>query len=326
MKMRRRTKLLVFVFALILVLIALYSGLHYLESTVLYHEQEATPVQPSKTITRNGKDYFPRQDITVMLIMGIDEPGPVRDSMSYNNSGEADVVMLVIFDEVKESYSVMMLNRDTMMEIPITGLNGKPAGTKFAQLALSHTYGSGLEDSCENTKNAVSAFLNDIYIDYYLAVNMDAIPIMNDAVGGVWVTVTDNFADVDSSIQTGEMVLRGQQAMNFIQMRKGVGDQLNISRMQRQREYMNGFVDALNQKMEESDSFVVDAYEEIAPYVVSDCSVTTLSNLINRFSAYTLTEITTPEGDNHKGNEFMEFYVDEAKLDELIIRLFYAEK
>lgn len=326
MKLRQSVKICIVAVALVLVFVALYSGLQVLESTVFYREDVAVETTSSKTITRDGVDYFPRQDITVLLIMGIDQEGPVQDSMSYNNEGEADVVMLAIFDEVQENYTILALNRDTMLDIPILGLGGKQAGTKFGQLALSHTYGSGLKDSCENTKSAVSNFLGGIYIDYYVAMNMDAVPILNDAVGGVRVNVADDFDDVDPSIQPGEMILKGQQALNFVQIRKGVGNQMNVSRMERQRGYMNGFVEALDQKLHESNTFVLELYEEVSPYIVSDCSVNTLSALVNRFSDFTMLDIVSPEGENILGKEFMEFYADEEALDNLVLQIFYAKK
>ena len=325
--MNRQKKLAVgLVSLLILVFVVLVSGLQILESTVLAPEQPAETPAASKTITRKGVDYFPRQDITVLLILGIDEFGPVKASNSYNNEGEADVVLLAIFDETAETYNILALNRDTMMDVPVLGLGGKLAGTYYEQLALSHTYGSGLEDSCENTRKAVSDFLNGIHIDYYLSMNMDAIGILNDAVGGVKVNVTDDFSLVDPTIQMGEMVLQGEQALHFVRLRKDVGVQLNIARMERQRMYMEGFVNALNDQVNQNASFVLETYEQVSPYIVSDCSANTLSTLVNRFSEYTLQEIITPEGENKNGKMFMEFYVDEKKLDDLVIDLFYREK
>jgi hypothetical protein len=120
-----------------------------------------------------------------MLIMGIDETGPVKPSNSYNNKGEADMVSVVIFDEKNQRIDVIALNRDTMVTMPALGLGGKQAGTAFGQLALSHTYGTGMEDSCENTRKTVSDLLYGVSIDYYIALNMDAISILNDQVGGV---------------------------------------------------------------------------------------------------------------------------------------------
>lgn len=326
MKIRRRIKVLIVVVALVLVGIALYSGLQMLESTVLRKGETVEETQPSKTVTSDGIDYFPRQDITTLLIMGIDETGPVRDSMSYNNEGESDVVLLAIFDDTEKTYNVVALNRDTMVELPILGLGGKRAGTKVAQLALAHTYGSGLHDSCENVKETITALLGGDFIDYYLSMNMDAIPILNDAVGGVSVTVTDDFGEVDTGIHVGEMTLQGQQALNFVQIRKDVGTQMNVSRMERQKEYMYGFVEALDSKLENSSSFVFETYESVSPYIVSDCSVNTLSLLVSRFSEYEMDDVITPEGENIMGDGFMEFYLDKEQFEELILGLFYSPK
>ena len=311
---------------LLLVLVMVFSGLQILESTVFNKPQDQEDTPASKTLVRDGVEYFPRQDITVMMVLGIDQFGPVKDSGSYNNSGVADVVSLMIFDEKNQNCRILQLNRDTMVDMPVLGIDGKNAGTAFGQLALSHTYGSGLADSCENTKKTVSDFLYGIRIDYYLSMNMDAIAILNDAVGGVKVNVTDDFSDVDPSITMGEMVLKGNQAITFVRTRKDVADQKNLSRMQRQREFVNGFMEALQTKMDENATFAVSAYNDVSEYMVSDCSANVISNIMERYGEYPLVEIVSPEGENKKGEQYMEFYVDEQKLDQLILRLFYAPK
>ncbi len=310
---------------LVLVLVMIFSGLRILESTVFNREQ-SEEVFVSKTITRDGVEYFPRQDITVMLVMGIDEKGPAVDSGSYNNGGAADAVFLVIFDEKNEECRVLNINRDTMLEMPVLGIGGKQAGTFYGQLALSHTYGSGLEDSCENTRATVSNFLYGINIDYYVSMNIDAISILNDAIGGVTVNVTEDFSQVDPSIGMGEVTLNGEQAISYVQTRKGVGDQLNVSRMERQKEYINSFLDTFFVKQEQESEFVLSVYEEVSPYIVTDCSATNMSKILEKYAHYEIVEIVSPKGENHLGNEYYEFYVDEAALDELILRLFYAPK
>ena len=327
--MKRRNKvsnILFLCIVLILVLVMIYSGLQLLGPTIFNNEEAPEETFVSKTITRNGVDYFPRQDITVVMVLGIDQLSVVEDSGSYNNSGASDVVMLMIFDEADQTSSILVLNRDTMVEMPVLGIGGKPAGTLYGQLALSHTYGSGLEDSCENTRTTVSNLLNGINIDYYVSLNMGAIPIINDAVGGVPVTVTDDFSAVDPTITKGEVLLQGEQALNYIRTRQGLGDQLNLSRMERHEEYMNGFLDALRAKLEQDPNFIVELYEEVAPYMVTDCSVNTISGMMERYVDYSIKEIVSPEGENVLGEKYYEFYADAEKLDELAVRLFYAEK
>ena len=311
---------------LILVLVLLFSGLQILESTVFLKEQPVEPTRASKTITRNGIDYFPRQDITVIMALGIGSRGPLVSSGYYRNSGEADAIVLLILDDADKTYSVLCLNRDSMVNMPALGLGGKSAGTVFGQLALSYTYGEGLEDSCENAKKAISDLLNGISIDHYVAMSMDAIALINDGVGGVTVNVTEDFSQVDASIPMGKVTLNGSQALSYVQSRMNVGNQLNISRMGRHEEYMQGLMNALDAKVASGESFVVNLYEEVSPYMVTDCSVNTISGLLNRCSEYTLKEIVSPEGDNVQGEEYYEFYIDAEKLDALTLRLFYAPK
>jgi len=310
---------------LILVLVMLYSGLQILESTV-FHSQQQDDAHVSKTIIRNGVEYFPRQDITVLMVLGIDRYGVVQSSGSYNNPGDSDMVALLVFDDVREVCDVLYLNRDTMLEIPVLGIGGKQAGTIFGQLALSHTYGSGLEDSCENVKNTLEAFLPGLTIDYYVSMHMDAISILNDSVGGVTVTVTDDFSDVDPSILMGSFTLKGEQAIQYVRTRKDVGDQKNVTRMERQQAYIRSFLDAFHKQVESSDSYLINTFEEVSPYIVTDCSTNTLIGLFDRYSDYAIGEFITPEGENIMGDQYYEFYADDEALDELILQLFYAEK
>ena len=156
--------------------------------------------------------------------------------------------------------------------------------------------------------------------------NMDAISIMTDAVGGVRIKVTDDFSYVDDSISTGEVLLDGDQAYSFVRSRQGIGDQLNITRMERHKEFVAGFMKAFGEKTGKSDTFVLTTYDKVAPYIVTDCSVNTLTALVSRFSEYELLEIVSPEGENVLSEEYYEFHLDQEALEELVMRLFYAPK
>ena len=327
-RQKKKYSLSVFIGVLLLVIIVIGCGIRFMDSAAFSDTGRDNTEEPAtrKTITVNGKDYFPRQDITVVLAMGIDTTGEMVSSGSYNNEGEADVVALIVFDEADKTFTVLNLNRDTMVEMPVLGIGGRKAGTAVQQLALAHTYGSGMEDSCENTRETVSALINNVYIDYYIAANMDAIAIGNDAVGGVTVNVTDDFSMVDENLPTGQVKLMGQQAVSFIRMRKNVGDQLNLSRMERHKEYIGGFMDSLKAKLESGDSFIYKLYEDISPYMVSDMSATVLSSLASRYEVFTLKEIVSPEGENIRGEKYMEFHIDDKAFSEIVLKLFYREK
>lgn len=309
----------------ILALVMIYSGLRILESTAFSPAVDETAPE-KKTIVRDGIEYFPRQDMTTFLVMGIDQEGIAQDSGSYNNPGTADVVFLVVFDESKREYHIITLNRDMMVEMPILGIGGKPAGTTIAQLGLAHTYGNGLEESCENVRTTVSSLLYGIDITHYMSIRMSAMATLNDAVGGVKVTVTDDFSQVDPSIETGEITLQGEQALNFLRARKDVGDQLNSSRMVRHEAYMKGFAQAMQEIAAIDPNFAENTFSKISDYLVADCASSTLYELVNRFSEYRLSEVISPSGVSRIEEGYMEFHVDEEALDALIVRLLYAPK
>ena len=326
MRRRRRQNLIVTGLVLLLVLILAFSVFRIVQKLSDIPGEDTMQTTVSKTIVHEGVEYFPRQDIDVFLLMGVDKYGPVEDSGSYNNDGETDMVMLLVFDQAAETFSVLNLNRDTMLEMPVLGVGGRPAGTSYGQIALAHTYGSGLEDSCENTVAAVSGLLNGIRIDHYIAMNMDAIAVLNDAVGGVSVNVTEDFSAAGTDIPMGETVLYGQQAIDYVRYRMDVGDQMNVSRMERQNQYVAAFLTALRRKMETDSDFVVKTYEDAAPYLVTDCSSTVLSSVLEHYGHYGLGETVTLEGENRKGEVYMEFYADPDALKQLTVDLFYAPK
>ena len=172
----------------------------------------------------------------------------------------------------------------------------------------------------------MSEFLYGIDIDYYVSMNMDAIGILNDAVGGVTVTVKDDFSNIDPTITMGRMTLTGDQAIHFVRTRKDIDDQTNLSRMDRQEQYMDGFVESFRTKQAESTEFIVSAYEDVSDYIVTNCSVNAFSGMMKRYANYQLQDVISPAGKNVLGETYYEFHADEEKLDELILKLFYAPK
>lgn len=311
---------------ILLIGVVIYSGFRFLEATVFLDDEKSPSKSPSKTIVVDGVKYFPKQDIETFLIIGVDEDGEMVRREILENEGMADAIMLAVFNRTDETIDIISLNRDSMTDISVRGLDGRKVDSMNAQLALSYAYGDGMESSCENTIEAVSKMLYGIEINHFMALNMDAIKVLNDAVDGVTVDVWDDFSAVDPSIYMGRVTLYGDQALTYIRARKDVGDQLNVNRMERQQEYMESFFYALKYAVEMDSEFAIKHYEDLTKYMVTDCSVTTMSSMLERYGAYELGEIVTPEGENVRGEKYMEFYVDEDSLEDLVLEHFFSEK
>lgn len=326
-------KLLAALFAAVIILAGIFTGMSKVEDYLVEKADASNVSSVSNTsyeeknyIYHNNKKYKPKDYLDTVLLLGIDSFGKVYESSSYNNSNKADFIALLIFDNNNQTCTVLQINRDTIAEIPVLGVTGEKAGTITGQLALAHTYGNGLELSCKNTVKAVSNFLYQVEIENYLSMNMDAVAALNDVVGGVEVEILDDFSEVDPSLVKGEKILlTGDQALTYVRGRGNVGDQTNISRMNRQRQYMGAFAEKIKAAYESDSELVLNAYNAIADYTVTDCSITVLSDTAERLSSYEIKEIVTPEGEIVESEEYIEFHADNEKLKELIISIFYEE-
>lgn len=310
--------------AMALTLVMVWGGMQAMESGAMRDRTEVVAL--TKTITRNGINYFPRQDITTVLLMGIDQEGPVQDSGISRNPREAEFVAVAILDHGDKTCGLLLLDRDMMVQMPVLGDGGKQDGTVFGQLALSHTYGSGLADSAENTRDTVSAFLYDLAIDYYAAMNMDAVGILHEAAGGVTVRVSDDFSRTEEALPMGEVTLTPSQALTFVRSRTDAGNQQNRSRMERQEAYLRGLTRGLSQRFKQSEAFAAEVYEKLAPYMVTDCSANGAISLLQRCAEYPLENVYIIPGEAVRAEDRCEFYADEEKLEALILELFYRPK
>lgn len=285
--------------------------------------EAVAPVDGREITYYNGTAYARREDLETVLLLGVDKfEGETPEG--YINNQQADFLLLLVMDKQHETCTPIQLNRDTMTQIQILGVTGEPAGTFTGQLALAHTYGSGEEDSCENTALAVSNLLYGMEIDHYVSLTMDGVALLNDLVGGVTVEVLDDFSGIDDSLVQGETVtLQGQQALTYVRSRGGLEDSSNLHRMERQRQYLSALQQQLKAAVQQEDGFTLDALLQLNEYMVSDCTVDQLSDLGNSLAVYQVGDILTTPGNAQEGEEFMEFTVDEDALQQLVMDVFY---
>ena len=271
--------------------------------------------------------YTLRDDLECILLMGIDTFSDrlVNEERDTEFNGQqADFLLLMIIDNQDKSFRVLHINRDTMAEIERLGLGGVHLGTYTAQLCLAHSYGSGGNDSCRNQVKAVSRFLYDVPVAHYYSVTMDAIPVLNDLVGGVTVYIEDDFSNTDPTIVQGSrQKLMGKQALTFIRARGSMKDSSNINRMKRQQVYMEAFYEKLTEAVKNDESFARRLGLKTADYCISDLSIDQLQSLADRVKDYRYKGLETIQGKAVPGAVFMEFYTDEQALQDQVIRLFF---
>ena len=303
----------------VLLLVGLLAGAYFaqkntVEVAVENAGQAEHGVELKREISYNGQTEKLRRQLRTVLFIGIDGEDEIPqygedDLIPFINYQQADFLVLMVVDDINRKIELIQINRDTMTYIPWLGVTGEVGGYVYEQIALSHNFGSGLKDSCINTCNAVSRFLFKAPVDHYVMLGMGAVPVLNDAIGGVTVAIEDDLSSIDPTFVPGNTVtLLGDKALSFVRARTSVGDGTNISRMRRQRTYMNSYIEQARAAFAANAEILFDTVECLGRYMLTDMSTEALAALTTSISTYEKEAIYTPLGTAIPGDEYMEFY------------------
>lgn len=325
----KRIRLFLAVCAIALVLVTGVICAHVAESRMKAKIENAgkqitkhTGEENTAQVFVNGQ-WYRKKNVETLLVIGIDNFDADANSVSYNNTNQADFLALFIRDAETGESEAIHLNRDTITDITMLGVTGEAAGTQRAQLALAFNYGRGQHDSSRNTAAAVSRLLYGVEIDHYITVAMNAVPILNDWAGGVEVEILDDMTGVDSALALGEkVILKGEQALAYVRTRKGLDDSTNIHRMERQRQYVSAWTDRAKEKLQDSEA-VANLVVQMSDYHYSDCTADKLAELAKIAGEASETKIHELPGESVRGEKYMEYHTDDAEIQKLVLKLFY---
>ena len=279
-----------------------------------------TVMREGKTYTYNGENYKENKKVRSYLIIGADTYGEV---ISRKNGGQADAQVLIVVDDENKTWRLLQLDRDSIVNFDTYNPEGKLVGDVDGQLTLAHSFGTW-ENGAKNTVKAVSRLLWDQRIDGYFSMNMEAIPILNDAVGGVPVVVTTDFTEVDDTLPLGEEItLTGEQAERFVRTRKTVDDGTNEARMARQEAYMKSLIKKLSGL--DSDE-ILDIYDRLMSNSVTNMGSGDFVDLADMTRDYKQLDNIRFEGTHQMNGRFMEFIIDEDSRTRVILELFYTKE
>ncbi|MBQ8953634.1 MAG: LCP family protein [Clostridia bacterium] len=323
----RARRNLVFLALVVVILGIAYAAAQYFED----QGQNQTRGNPSanigqrKRVEYQGKTYAERTNLTTLLLMGIDR---TEDSQSYGarQGGQADFLLLMVIDHSNKTVSQLQIDRDTMTQVEVYGVLGNPVGTQLMQICLSHGFGRTPEENCDNAVIAVENLLEGIQIDYYMALNMDAIGTLNHALGGVTVTLEDDdLAELDPQMTKGATLhLTDEQAEIFLHSRMSVGEGTNAERMARHRIYMTAAVEIIRARIKASTNFAGELFDALEPAMTANIKRGKLLNEANQSYNYEVLPVATLAGEHAIGSDgFMEFHVAEGATTDWVMQTFY---
>lgn len=294
-------------------------------------ENAGVSVDNSKnTITYNGVTYAYKNDMTSILCMGVDKKGDdglgLRDDI-VGTGGQADALYLVALNTKTGETDVIGISRDIYSDISVYTTDGQYAGVERAQLCLAYAYGDGREKSCENTVNAVKRLFYNLPINSYFAMDLTAIGDLNDAVGGVEVTITDNYLHhaIGYEWYAGDVVtLRGMEAQWYLQYRDVTELNSSVDRMNRQLGYLEEFGKNAVSMTKKDLTTPVSLFNIVQGYSVTNLNASKISAL-----GYTVAtsgaelEFRSVPGEVIHNGEYAEFVADEQGMLELILDVYY---
>jgi len=272
-------------------------------------------------ILYNGEQYVLKEQLDIYLMIGIDQM--LEGDTSRLDSHQADFLALIILDTENNSFQILHLNRDTMTDIPMIDNAGMSQGSMYGQIAMAHCFGGFDKARCMNTVNTVENLLYGIEIDHYISITMDAVAILNDSIGGVTLQLLDDFTELDPTYTKDAVVtLTGKQALSYVRERMSK-DGSNLTRMKRQQQYIGALFDTYAGSEEKEHESSMETLLKVNEYMTSDCTINQLDSLSKRMKEYSYEGIQTLEGEAVAGEEYMEYYLDEAATQARVIELFY---
>ena len=269
-----------------------------------------------------------KQEAVPELMQQAAQESETESETMLEAGGQSDALFLAVLDPGEKKISVIGINRDTMTSMNVYDKNGRYSGRQTAQIALSHAYGDGLEESCENSVDAVSNLFYGLPIHGYCALNMSVISKLNDAVGGVDVVIPESANGLEKGWTTGaEVHLKGDAAYQFIHYRDTAQEQSAEVRLERQKQYLKKFILQAKEAMKQDMTLPLQLYTQITPYMVTDVTADEAVYLAGQALSYSFgdDDFYSMTGTVKMGEKFEEFYPDETALYELVLDVFYEE-
>lgn len=289
--------------------------------------ERETEVLDSYTIRRNGKLYRYNDEIVTLLLLGVDQAEPEINEGSTDSEVCADVILLAAVDMKNDRVSFYTISRDAMCEFTIPNSETGGAVNVTGQLALTYSYGDGGKTSCDKTREAVSQLLFDLPIYSCSALYLDGLGTLNDAVGGVTVTVLEDINYGYYAMRVGEEVtLNGDMAKRYIRTREHTSDG-NLKRMERQKQYFKALLEKALEIVRADYMNILDVYDAVKNDIVTDLSVGDILYLASKAVGMDISGevINVPGKVTMSEDNYVEYIVDKDALTDIIMDIYYEE-
>lgn len=273
----------------------------------------------SDTIVVDGREYRLNTNIQTVLFMGIDKNAKSDMGDRAGENGQSDSLNLLIVDRETKKAQILQISRDSMVDIDIYSASGEKMISEPGQIALQYAYGDGEEESCRLTAGKVSELLYGVNVDSYLSLTMEGMVKAADAIGGVTMTVPEDYTWIDPAFSKGAtLTMDGEMVEKYVRSRDTEVLDSNVQRMERQSQFMGALIEKL-QNVKETSNYL-SLYQQMEPYMVTNMTADEMKSL----SEYDIdTNTLDVPGEVILKDGHAQFIIDNEALRKIILKTFY---
>ncbi|MDJ0345681.1 LCP family protein [Streptomyces sp. H10-C2] len=190
-----------------------------------------------------------------VLLIGSDSRGGANSSLGGGESGTArsdTTILLHVYANHRHAIGIS-IPRDTLVTIPACRLSDGTWTGERSHTMFNEAFSVGETDAGNPacTQNTVEK-LTGLRVDHTIVATFEGFAAMTKAVHGVEVCLPNDIYDRDINpnlgargnlvLSKGKQNVQGQQALDYVRLRHGIGDGSDIGRMMRQQAFLGSLV------------------------------------------------------------------------------------
>jgi len=171
-----------------------------------------------------------------VLIMGSDSRGGDEGVDQMENGGaRSDTTILMHLSSNRKFAYGISLPRDALVDRPECDTDDGPVAAEDNVMFNTAFYYGGVACTVKTVES-----LTKVKIDHWVVVNFNGFKDMVDAIGGVEVCVPEAVDDdrYNMHLEAGTQKIKGDDALQYVRVRHGLGDGSDIGRMKRQQAFI----------------------------------------------------------------------------------------
>lgn len=279
-------------------------------------------------VTYNDKEYQYNEDIINFLCLGIDKDVSMEEMQTDGNEGLADAVVLISVNVENGQIKILAIPRDTMVPVKVVDETGHFVKNANQQITLQYVYGSNAAMSCELMVDAVSNLLYKVPIQRYCSINLSAVTVLNDTIGGVDVQVLEDVHISGKNYHAGDVLhLQGTMALDYIRDRDCDIFGSSMGRLERQKQYMSNYFSTAVDAIKADMTLPMTLFQSLQGNMCTNITTEDIAYLVPELLDVSLNmeDMSMVPGEVTQPGELEEYIVNTDQLKELVINYFYEE-